>query len=229
MRLFTLPAMRLLVYCQTCNTKSKWRFLFLFFSLALFVNNIQAQPAVTVKGVVTLQNGEPVTGASVVIKGTGKGTTTQVDGSFQIEAPSNATLVITHTGYAGQEIRLTSTNHSGISIRLIENKNSLDEVIVVGYGTRKKSDVTGAITSIREQQIKDIPAANLAQAMQGQGAGVDIVKSGGNNKPGSSPSILIRGTRSVIAGNNPLIVVDGIPYIGNLNDLNQNDVVSIEV
>jgi len=117
MRLFTLPAMRWLKYCRICKTKSKWRFLFLFFSLALLVNNIQAQSVVTVKGIVTLQNGEPITGASVIIKGTGKGTTTQADGSFQIEAPSNAVLVITHTGFVGQEIKLSNSDQSKIAIQ----------------------------------------------------------------------------------------------------------------
>ena len=229
MRLFTLPAMRWLKYCRICNTKSKWRFLFLFFSLALLVNNIQAQSVVTVKGIVTLQNGEPITGASVIIKGTGKGTTTQADGSFQIEAPSNAVLVITHTGFVGQEIKLSNSDQSKIAIQLTESKNSLDEVIVVGYGTRKKSDVTGAITSINEQAIKDVPASNLASALQGQGAGIDIQRSGANSKPGATPNILIRGSRSLSASNSPLIVVDGIPFNGNINDLNQDDVSSVEI
>src|SRR4030095_10891268 len=124
---------------------------------------------------------------------------------------------------------MTGTNKSVLAIRLIETKNSLDEVIVVGYGTRKKSDVTGAIVSVSEQSIKDIPAANLTQALQGQGAGIDIQKNGGNSKPGATPSILIRGAVYVRAGNEPLIVVDGIPFNGSINDLNQDDVTSVEV
>ncbi len=229
MKLFTLPAMRRPKYCHICDAKSKWHFLFLLFLLTLFVNNIRAQSVITVKGMVTHQNGEPINGASVVVKGTGKGTTTQADGSFQIEAASNSTLVITHTGFVGQEIKMTGTNQSVLAIRLIETKNSLDEVVVVGYGTRKKSDVTGAIVSVSEQAIKDIPAANLTQALQGQAAGIDIQKNGGNHKPGATPTILIRGSRSISATNEPLFVVDGIPFNGSINDLNQDDVSSVEI
>jgi TonB-dependent SusC/RagA subfamily outer membrane receptor len=105
----------------------------------------------------------------------------------------------------------------------------MDKVIVVGYGTRRKSDVTGSIVSISEQAIKDVPSSNLASAIQGQGAGIDVQRSGGNSKPGAAPNILIRGTRSLGASNNPLIVVDGIPFNGNINDLNQDDVASVEI
>lgn len=98
---------------------------------------MHAQSEVNVKGTVTQQNGEPIVAASVVVKGTKKGTVTLTDGSFQVQAASNATIVITHTGFVGQEIKLNGDNYSNISIRLIETKNSLDEVVVVGYGTRK--------------------------------------------------------------------------------------------
>src|SRR4030095_13084899 len=121
------------------------------------------------------------------------------------------------------------TNESNLKIQLLTNKNELDQVVVVGYGTRKKSDVTGAITSISEQSIKEVPASNLASALQGQGAGIDIQRSGANSKPGATPNILIRGSRSLGASNAPLIVVDGIPFNGNINDLNQDDVASVEI
>jgi len=228
MRSFILLAMRQVKYCSFWFAKNKSHLLLLFVSMILLLNNIHAQSTV-VKGMVTHQNGEPVIGASVIIKSTGKGTTTQADGSFQIEVPANSTLVITHTGFVGQEIKLAGVNQSGLTIRLIEAKNSLDEVIVVGYGTRKKSDVTGAIVSVSEQAIKDIPAANLTQALQGQAAGIDIQKNGGNNKPGATPTILIRGSRSISATNEPLLVVDGIPFNGSINDLNQDDVSSVEI
>jgi TonB-linked SusC/RagA family outer membrane protein len=197
--------------------------------LIILSNNLFAQSEVNAKGTVVQQNGEPIVGASVIVKGTQKGTTTLTDGSFQIQAASNGVLVITHTNFVGQEIKLNNDNYSTIAIRLIETKNSLDEVVVVGYGTRKKSDVTGAIVSITEQSIKDIPAANLTQALQGQGAGIDIQKNGGNSKPGSTPTILIRGSRSISATNEPLFVVDGIPFNGSINDLNQDDVASVEI
>ena len=186
MRSFTLLTMRQVNY--SCFAKSKPRFLLLFVSLILFLNNVQAQSTVVAKGIITQQNGDPIIGVSVVVKSTGKGTTTLADGSFQIEAPANSTLVFTHTGFVGQELKLTGANQPLIAIRLIETKNSLDEVVVVGYGTRKKSDVTGAISSVTEQAIKEIPAANLTQALQGQAAGIDIQKNGGNSKPGATPT-----------------------------------------
>ncbi|HEY5771741.1 MAG TPA: SusC/RagA family TonB-linked outer membrane protein, partial [Chitinophagaceae bacterium] len=227
MRSFTLLTMRQVNY--SCFAKSKPRFLLLFVSMILFLNNIQAQSTVVAKGIITQQNGDPIIGVSVVVKSTGKGTTTQADGSFQIEAPANSTLVFTHTGFVGQELKLTGANQSGLTVRLIEAKNSLDEVVVVGYGTRKKSDVTGAISSVSEQAIKEIPAANLTQALQGQAAGIDIQKNGGNSKPGATPTILIRGSRSISATNEPLFVVDGVPFNGSINDLNQDDVASVEI
>ena len=227
MRSFTLLTMRQVNY--SCFAKSKLRLLLLFVSMILFLNNVQAQSTVVAKGVITQQNGDPIIGVSVIVKSTGKGTTTLADGSFQIEAPSNSTLVFTHTGFVGQELKLAGANQPGIAIRLIETKNSLDEVVVVGYGTRKKSDVTGAISSVTEQAIKEIPAANLTQALQGQAAGIDIQKNGGNSKPGATPTILIRGSRSISATNEPLFVVDGVPFNGSINDLNQDDVASVEI
>jgi len=197
--------------------------------LTLLFNFCFAQNSITVKGFVIAQSGEPLNGVSIRLKGSTTGTTTQPDGSFQIAAPSNSILEISYVGYIDREIKLGATNLENYSIQLLENRNQLDQVVVVGYGTRKKSDVTGAIVSISEKAIKDIPSANLTQALQGQGAGIDIQKNGGNSKPGATPSILIRGSRSVRAGNDPLIVVDGIPFNGSINDLNQDDVSSVEV
>lgn len=201
----------------------------LFFCLYLISTITYAQWPLIVKGSVTRQNGEPLVGVSVMVKGANKGVTTQQDGSFQLEAPVNSTLAISYIGYISQEIKVGSSNLSDLSIQLLENKNELDQVIVVGYGTRKKSDVTGAIVSINEQAIREIPAANLTQALQGQAAGIDIQKNGGNSKPGATPTILIRGSRSISATNEPLLVVDGIPFNGSINDLNQDDVSSVEI
>src|SRR6187551_3713278 len=126
MRSFTLLTMRQVNY--SCFAKSKLHLLLLFVSMILFLNNVQAQTTVVAKGIITQQSGDPIIGVSVVVKSTGKGTTTQADGSFQIEAPVNSTLVFTHTGFVGQELKLAGANHPGIAIRLIESKNSLDEV-----------------------------------------------------------------------------------------------------
>ena len=229
MRLLILTAMQLRLRCKSPHSQNRWLLLLLFLSATFMSGNVFAQAKVTAKGFVTRQNGEPISGATVLVKGTEKGVSTQQDGSFQIEAPSDATLIITYVGFIRQEIKVSSVNASALAIQLIENKNELDQVVVVGYGTRKKSDVTGAIVSISEQSIKDVPAANLTQALQGQGAGIDIQKNGGNSKPGATPTILIRGSRSISATNEPLLVVDGIPFNGSINDLNQDDVSSVEI
>ena len=203
----------------------------LFFSLVFFtaLSYGQSEKMVTVKGTVANQGGEPLQGVTVQAKETGKATTTQQDGSFQLEVPQNSVLSVSYVGFITKDIKIGTTDQSNLSLALVANKNEMEQVIVVGYGTRRKSDVTGAIVSISEQAIKDIPAANLTQALQGQGAGIDIQKNGGNSKPGATPTILIRGSRSISATNEPLLVVDGIPFNGSINDLNQDDVSSVEI
>lgn len=203
---------------------------YMLFCLLLFTMPVLAQsPAVTIHGTISSAGGELLAGASIIIKGTSRGTTTGPNGSFQLMAPVNSTLVISHTGYLVKEIKIRSADNYNLTISLEENKNDLDQVIVVGYGTRRKSEVTGAIASVSEKSIQDVPSANLSQALQGQAAGIDIQKSKGNAHPGESPSILIRGTRSVKAGNSPLFVVDGIPFEGSIDDIAQDDVASVEV
>src|SRR5215218_4943065 len=201
--------------------------------LLFFVCLVQLLPAqeatIPVKGSITNQEGLPLEGVTVQVRGSSRGTSTNASGSFQLDVPANSTLVISYIGHAQQEIKVGTGSQPDLKLQLSEAKNSMDQIVVVGYGTRKKSDVTGAITSISERAIQDIPAANLAQAIQGQGAGIDIQKSGGNSKPGATPSIMIRGSRSLLATNEPLIVVDGVPFNGNFNDLNQDDVSSVEV
>jgi TonB-linked SusC/RagA family outer membrane protein len=196
--------------------------------LSFFILQISFAQNLTVKGTIVSQSGEPLSGVSVVVKGSSTGTSTKNDGSFEIVAPSNSTLVFSYVGYISKEVKV-SANQTNLSLQLLTDKNELNQVIVVGYGTRRKSDVTGAIVSISEQQIKDVPASNLASALQGQASGVDIQRNGANSKPGATPNILIRGTRSLTASNSPLIVVDGIPFNGSINDLNQDDVASVEI
>jgi len=199
----------------------------LLFMIPLRAQSQRESPLI--KGRVTDQNGGPLPGAAVAIKGTSKGSLTQADGTFQLAVPANSTLRVSFVGYLAQEIKIGATVPPDLSVQLLPNNSDLNEVIVVGYGKQKKSDITGAITSISEKSIKDVPVTNISQALQGQGAGIDVQKNGGNNKPGTAPKILIRGTRSVNASNDPLFVVDGIPYNGNINDLNTDDVVSMEV
>jgi TonB-dependent starch-binding outer membrane protein SusC len=199
-----------------------------FFFLSVPVLFAQ-EKTVQVKGVIKNSEGEPMSGVSIQLKGTSKGTTTKTDGTFVIDAPANSTLVVTYIGHVQQDIRVGTTDQNSVNLQMTPDRNAMDQIVVVGYGTRKKSDVTGSIVSINEQSIKDIPSANLAQAIQGMGAGIDIQKGGGNSKPGATPSILVRGSRSLIATNAPLIVVDGVPFNGSFNDLNQDDVTSVEI
>jgi TonB-dependent starch-binding outer membrane protein SusC len=204
------------------------RLCMMIFMIIASASYLFAQNNIPVKGVISNQSGERLQGVTIQVKGSNIATSTKADGSFELAVPVNSTLSVSYVGYIPQEIKITEST-TDVSLQMLASKNEMEQVVVVGYGSRKKSDVTGSIVSISEQSIKDIPAANLAQALQGQGAGIDIQKSGGNNKPGATPSILIRGSRSISATNEPLVVVDGIPFNGSFNDLNQDDVSSVEV
>ncbi|MGX5817714.1 SusC/RagA family TonB-linked outer membrane protein [Chitinophaga lutea] len=198
--------------------------------LVLLPALLQAQSrALTVKGTVISQQGEALPGAAVAIAGTTTGVSTGANGSFTIQVAPNTTLRISYVGYDAQDVRIGSSAPDNLRIVLAASNSDLNEVIVVGYGKQRKSDVTGSIVSIGEQTLKQTPVANIGSALQGQAAGVDIQRAGGNNRPGASPRILVRGNRSINASNDPLFVVDGIPYNGDINDLNQDDVVSIEI
>ena len=181
-------------------------------------------------------------GVSITVKGTTRGTTSDANGEYRISVSDNrAALVFSAVGFVSQEIAVG--NQSTINLTLTTDTRSLNEVVVIGYGTQKKSQLTGAISSVTAKQITEMPITNIGQAMQGRVAGVDVAQSG--SKPGSTPTIRIRGRRSFNAGNNPLYVVDGIPLTGDRNellggrpfdfvsggyeDLNPNDVASLEI
>lgn len=181
---------------------------------------------ITVHGRVSDAQG-PLGGVTVVVEGTTTSVSTNANGDYTIKAPSNAVLVFSFIGYVKQRIPVNS--RAVINVNMAADSRSLNEIVVVGYGTQKKSDITGSITSINEKALHDVPAANLADALQGQGTGIDIEKSGGNSHPGAVPSIIIRGVRSAKASNDPLFVVDGIPYTGSIQDINVDDIVSVEV
>ncbi|MBB2150614.1 TonB-dependent receptor plug domain-containing protein [Pedobacter gandavensis] len=167
-------------------------------------------------------------GIMVKLKGTNTASITDDNGNYAITIPDGSgTLVFSSIGYTTQEVPVNQRNL--INVTLIAEDKTLTEVVVVGYGKQRKSDITGSIVSINEKALKDVPVANLSQALQGKGAGIDVQKAGGNSKPGSAPVIRIRGVRSISADNGPLFVVDGIPYNGNINDLNPDDVISVEV
>lgn len=178
---------------------------------------------ITVQGVVKDQTGETVIGASVMEKGTTNGTITGIDGDFSLNMSPNGTLVVSFVGYKTQEVQVKGQKQ--LQVVLSEDAEMLDEVVVIGYGTMKKSDLTGAVSSIGNKDIKDSPVSNLGQAIQGKISGVQIVDAG---KPRDNVSIKIRGLGSI---NNcdPLVVIDGVPTDLGLSSLNMADVERLDV
>jgi TonB-linked SusC/RagA family outer membrane protein len=223
---------------RTANTKS------------LALNSLRAigttDPALqerTITGQVrTSEDNSSLPGVNITVKGSTRGTTSDAEGAYKLAVPNNnAVLVFSSVGFITQEITVGA--RSTVDIQLKADDRTLNEVVVIGYGTQKKSQLTGAISSVSAKQITEMPITNIGQAMQGRVAGVDVAQSG--SKPGSTPTIRIRGRRSFNAGNNPLYVVDGIPLTGDRNellgtrpfnfvtggyeDLNPNDVGSVEI
>lgn len=179
-----------------------------------------------VRGTVKDDKGEPLPGVSVVIKGTTRGSLTDEQGNFELAVPDQgAQLVFSFVGYVQQQV--TVQNESVLQVVLLPDTKSLEEFVVVGYGTQKKSDITGAISSLSEAQIRERPVQNVVQAMQGKVAGVDITT---NQRPGEVGRIRIRGNRSINASNEPLYVVDGVPLSASeITAINPNDIASVEV
>jgi TonB-linked SusC/RagA family outer membrane protein len=176
-------------------------------------------------GVVTDEKGAPVPGASVVIKGTRQGVSTNANGEFTLQnVPVGAVITISSIGFSPQEIK--PGTQARVSIILKEQVGSLNEAVVVGYGTVKKSDITGAVASVNENDIKATPVTDLDRAMQGRAAGVLVTQN--SARPGGAATIRVRGAGSVNAGNSPLYVVDGFPTT-SINDINPADIESIEI
>lgn len=182
-----------------------------------------AQQAKNITGTVLDNSGEPIIGANVVVKGTTNGTITDMDGNFSIEADAKATLNISYIGYLPKEIVVG--NQKSIRILLTEDTKTLDEVVVIGYGTQKKADLTGAVANVSTEKLNTQSNVNIGQALQGKIAGVDIVSQGG--APGQSSRIMVRGI-GTLNNANPLYIVDGM-YMSNMDNLNPNDIESIDV
>ncbi|HLO45003.1 MAG TPA: TonB-dependent receptor [Leadbetterella sp.] len=200
--------------------------LFLVGVLFCLQSQFVAAQSRAVTGKVTDAGGNGLPGVSVTVKSSTNGAVTDGDGAYSVNVPSDKnTLVFSYIGYVSQEVTIGSK--SQINVSLVEDATALSEVVVVGYGTQKKSQMTGAISQVTSKQITEMPLTNLGQALQGRAAGVDVSQSG--SKPGSAPRILIRGRRSFNAGNDPLYVVDGIPLSAGYEDINPNDIQSIEV
>lgn len=178
-----------------------------------------------ISGLVADEKGQPLPGVSVRVKGASAGVTTDLNGKFSLIMPAGAkTLVFSFIGFATQEY--TVIGSTDIKIVLKESTASLGEVVVIGYGTVKKRDLTGSVASIKGPEIAEVPSANIIESVQGKLPGVDITRSSGSS---SSPvSITVRGTRSLTANNGPLFIVDGVQY-SNIQDINPNDIESMDV
>lgn len=184
-----------------------------------------AAQQVTVKGKVTDQNGEPLAAAGVVVMNTTNGVVTDFDGNYQLTVNRDAVLEFSSLGYVSQAVPVNG--RAVINVQLEVDSELVEEAVVIGYGTARKSDVTGSITSVGGNDLREVPAGNITQALQGRIAGVDFQSSSSN--PGASMTIRIRGDRSLSASNDPLIVLDGIPFMGSLSDISTNDIKSIDV
>lgn len=192
--------------------------LFLLFSVI-----VQAQ--ISVQGTVLDENGVPLPGASVLLKDTNQGTTTDFDGNFVIEAPADGILVFSYLGYLSLEEGIQGRTQ--LTVALIPDVRQLEEIVVVGYGTQKKSVVTGAITGVKADELQDLPITRIEQSLQGRTSGITIVANSG--QPGASSTIRVRGV-TTLNNNEPLWVVDGVIVdAGGIGYLNQSDIESIEV
>ncbi len=186
--------------------------------------NLDAASVIT--GTVVDETGEPLVGAAVVVKGKGEGTLTDFDGNFRLPATKGQELEISYVGFAPRVVTVSATDRP-LTVTLSESTNSLEEVVVIGYGSAKKKDLTGGLTVVDEKTLRMSGSTNLMDRLVGQVAGFSITT--GEAKPGADQSLLIRGTNSLSGGNSPLVILDGIPYEGSLADIDPNLVESLTV
>lgn len=181
------------------------------------------QQARTITGKVVDNNGDPIIGANVIVKGTTNGTVSDVDGNFSVEADAKSVLNISYIGYLSKEMIVG--NQKVINIVLMEDTKALDEVVVIGYGTQKKADLTGSVANVNTEKLNTQSNTTIGQALQGKIAGVDIVSQGG--APGGSTRIMVRGI-GTLNNSSPLYIVDGM-YMSGIDHINPNDIASIDV
>ena len=188
--------------------------------------NSQSSQSRKINGTVKDQNGESVIGANVSVKGTTIGTITDIDGNFILEVPENVVIQISYIGYITQEISLGNKEH--LDVLLKEDLQSLDEIVVIGYGTTKRKDFTGSVSSVKLENspISLATNTNALESLKGNVTGLDI---GATNTAGGTPSMQIRGQNSISGSNDPLVVVDGVIFMGSVNDINPNDIASYDV
>ena len=197
----------------------RFLFLFLFVPLCLGAQNV------TVTGKVTESTGDGLMGVSITEKGTTNGIASDADGNYSLTVPRDATLEFSYLGFATQSIPVQG--RTLINVVLLEDTKALSEVVVIGYGTQRREAVTGSVSSIQGNVLRDIPAGNVTNALQGRLPGVVMTQT--NSQPGQNMQIRIRGTRSLNATNDPLVVLDGIPFAGNIGDINPSDIKAIDI
>jgi len=207
-----------------------WRFSISLPKIALaailMIFTLAAQAQTQIKGRVLDDQGKPLPGVSILVKGTSTSTTASNTGNFSISVPSaSSVLVFSYIGFTSKEIPVR--NQTDINVTLLPSAAELEQVVVVGYGTQRKEAVTGSVANISGEKVREVPAPNIAQAIQGRIAGVNISQT--STKPGATMQILIRGARSLSASNDPLVVLDGIPFPGSIGDINPNDIKSIDI
>jgi len=171
-------------------------------------------------------SGEPLPGVNIVVKGTTQGVISDLNGKYSITvSSSNVVLVFSFIGYVTQEVPVAGKNN--VDVALVQEIKELDEVVVVGYGTQKRSDITGSVASVSKERLSSIPVTNFMHAIQGSTAGLLVTQT--SSVPGSSGVMQVRGVNSINANTSPFIVLDGIPFFGSTNDINTNDIESIEI
>jgi TonB-dependent SusC/RagA subfamily outer membrane receptor len=179
----------------------------------------------SVTGIVKDEKGQPLSGVSVVVKETKAGTSTNTEGQFSLSVPATGTLVFSYVGYAPVEVAIGSQASYDIALR--SGAAALGEVIVVAYGSTTKKTTTGAIQTVNSKELQDIPAGQVTQKLQGKLAGVQINQTTG--KPGQGMQVRVRGQASILAGSDPLYVVDGFPIVGDISNVNPDEIESITV
>lgn len=179
----------------------------------------------SVKGVVRDGAGRTLIGVNVIEVGTTNGTITDIDGNYVIKVSAQSKLQFSYLGYETKIVEIGGKTN--INVVLVEDNKVLEELVVVGYGTQRKEAVTGSVVSVKGDAMREIPAQNISQSLQGRVAGVEMSQT--SSKPGAEMQIRIRGTRSLTASNDPLVVLDGIPFAGNISDINPNEIKSIDI
>lgn len=191
--------------------------------MCIFFNNVSAQQNL-ISGKVVDNSGMPIPGANILIKGSTKGVQTDFDGKFSIDAPSKSTLIISYVGMDNTIVEVG--NKKTLNIVLQNSSQALEEVVVVGYGTKKKSDVISSVASVKTKDLLKVPSTDIGEMLRGKAAGVQITTSNGG--PGSSSTIRIRGDRTLSGNDDPIVIADGV-VIGSINDVNAYDIASLEI